>query len=175
MTKMMKPLDIVSKPLIYKGFRNCRTSALSFRQKASSLFHALYCAFLPTAPQDIVVCPPSGLTRYCNPLCNVPLILCLSPLCLDHILCPCHMHTPHAYSTCILHMHTPPAPTTARPCLSGTALASEWLTQRYIRRQTTPPKYRRSHKPACNKACAVLGALFSGRPLGSSTGGRCTP
>lgn len=111
MTKMMKPLDIVSKPLIYKGFRNCRTSALSFRQKASSLFHALYCAFLPTAPQDIVVCPPSGLTRYCNPLCNVPLILCLSPLCLDHILCPCHMHTP-------------PAPTTARPCLSGTALAS---------------------------------------------------
>lgn len=107
MTKMMKPLDIVSKPLIYKGFRNCRTSALSFRQKASSLFHALYCAFLPTAPQDIVVCPPSGLTRYCNPLCNVPLILCLSPLCLDHILCPCHLHTPPAYSTCILHLHLP--------------------------------------------------------------------
>ena len=103
MTKMMKPLDIVSKPLIYKGFRNCRTSALSFRQKASSLFHALYCAFLPTVPQDIVVCPPSGLTRYCNPLCNVPLILCLSPLCLDHILCPCHLHTPPAYSTCTYH------------------------------------------------------------------------
>ena len=82
---------------------------------------------------------------------------------------------PPAYSTCILHLHTPSAPTTARPCLSGTALASEWLTQRYIRRQTTPPKYRRSHKPACNKACAVLGALFSGRPLGSSTRGRCTP
>ncbi len=109
MTKMMKPLDIVSKPLIYKGFRNCRTSALSFRQKASSLFHTLYCAFLPTAPQDKVVCPPSGLTRYCNPLCNVPLILCLSPLCLDHILCPCHLHTPPAYSTCILHLHTPSA------------------------------------------------------------------
>jgi len=109
MTKMMKPLDIVSKPLIYKGFRNCRTSALSFRQKASSLFHALYCAFLPTTPQDIVVCPPSGLTRYCNPLCNVPLILCLSPLCLDHILCPCHLHTPPAYSICILHLHTPSA------------------------------------------------------------------